>query len=160
MKLIDDQGNLFGAVNIIDAFVVLLVAAVTVAGVAFVVGDDSQPPSEPAPEQSAVSATVEIVGVQPYVADALTVGPVETDRIVAVDNKSVSPTMVVTEDEAGNLYEREHPQKQTVTLQVTLQATQTNETMVGDTPLEVGRTTTLDFGNVTVEGTFTHVGEP
>lgn len=36
MDIIDDQGRLFGAINIIDALVVLLVLAIVVAGVAFV----------------------------------------------------------------------------------------------------------------------------
>lgn len=164
MKLIDDRGNLFGAVNIIDALVVLLVVAVAGAGVAFVVGgeDTTQSPNqpEPAPEISHTAATLEITGVQPYVADALTVGPVEADGIVAVDNKSVSATTVVTEDEAGNLYERAHPQKRTVTLQVTLETTaKGNETMFGEKPLEIGRTASFDFGNVTVKGTVTELGE-
>jgi hypothetical protein len=162
MKLIDDRGNLFGAVNIIDALVVLLVVAVVVSGVAFLAGGGDQGPDDPAPttEPEPVSATVEVVGVRSYVADALTAGPVESEGIVAIDDKSVSPTMVVTEDEAGNLHEREHPQKQTVTLHVTVQpAAQTNETMFGETSLEVGRTATFDFGNVTVEGTFTRVDD-
>lgn len=47
MELIDDEGRLFGAVNVVDALVVLLVLAVVVAGVALVLGDDEEP--EPTP---------------------------------------------------------------------------------------------------------------
>jgi hypothetical protein len=35
MKIIDQQGNLFGVVNIVDVLVVLFVLAVITAGVAF-----------------------------------------------------------------------------------------------------------------------------
>ena len=38
MELIDERGRLFGRVNVVDALVVLLVAAVVVAGVALVAG--------------------------------------------------------------------------------------------------------------------------
>lgn len=44
MKLIDDEGNLFGKINVIDALVILLVLAVAVAGIALVVpsSDDTE----------------------------------------------------------------------------------------------------------------------
>lgn len=158
MKLIDDHGNLFGAVNVIDALVVLLVAAVAVAGVAFVTtGGDA---ANQSPERSTTTTTVEVAGVQPYVADALTVGPVETEGIVAIENKSVSATTVVTEDEAGNLHEREHPQQRTVTLELAVETTEQDGEMVfqGE-PLEIGRTETLDFGTVSANVTFTALDE-
>jgi len=43
MEVIDDEGRLFGAVNVVDALVVLLVLAVVVAGVALVVFDSEEP---------------------------------------------------------------------------------------------------------------------
>jgi len=38
MPLIDEDGNLFGRVNVVDALVVLLVVAVVAAGAALVMG--------------------------------------------------------------------------------------------------------------------------
>ena len=35
MEIIDDEGNLFGVVNIVDALVVLEILAVVIAGIAF-----------------------------------------------------------------------------------------------------------------------------
>lgn len=158
MKLIDDNGNLFGAVNIIDALVVLLVVAVVVSGVAFLVGQQPSQPTDDTPEPESRTVTLQVVGVQPYVADALAVGDVESGSVVAIENKSVAATTVVTEDEAGNLHEREHPQQRTVTMRVTLQTTEDeNGSLVGETPLEVGRNVTLDFGNVTADATITAV---
>lgn len=53
MELIDDEGNLLGFVNVVDALVVLLVIAVVTAGAAFVFLDDSE--SEPETETTFVT---------------------------------------------------------------------------------------------------------
>jgi len=161
MDPIDDKGRLFGTVNIIDALAVLLVLAVVAAGAAFVLGADGQPttPGQPSDNgQTQTTVTFEITGVQPYVADAIPEGPIQTDRIAAVENKSVRPTEVVVTDQNGTFHERQHPRKQTVTLAVSLNTTATeDDTLFADEPLEVGRQLTLDFGPVTVEGTVTTV---
>jgi hypothetical protein len=62
MELLDDEGNLFGVVNVVDALVVLFVLAVVAAGAAFVL----QPDPEPAPEPDRVTmdATLDL-GTQP-----------------------------------------------------------------------------------------------
>lgn len=60
--LLDDDGNLFGVVNVIDALVVLLVLAVAVAGVALVFqSDDSEKDSNPV---STTNVTLDL-GPQP-----------------------------------------------------------------------------------------------
>lgn len=72
MEVIDDEGDLFGVVNVIDALVVLLVLAVGVAGVALVVGNDDPP----APETDRTYATLDL-GTQPsYVAEAISEGDI------------------------------------------------------------------------------------
>lgn len=52
MDVLDEEGRLFGRVNVVDAMVVLVVLAVLVAGVALVVGggDDTDPNSELEPD--------------------------------------------------------------------------------------------------------------
>ena len=151
MDLIDDKGRLFGTVNIIDALAVLFVLAVVAAGAAFVLGADDQQSN-----QQQTTVTYQITGVQPYVADAIPEGPVRTDAIAAVENKTVRPTEVVVQDDAGELHERPHPRKKTVTLRLTLNTTQTDDDIqFEDEPLEVGRDLTLDFGPVTVDGNVT-----
>jgi len=57
VDIIDDEGRLLGAVNIIDALVVLLVLAVTVAGVALVFGQSDESPE---PETDTVYATLDL----------------------------------------------------------------------------------------------------
>lgn len=70
MELIDDEGRLFGAVNVIDALVVLLIAAVVVAGAAFVLTDGPAP----APETDTTYATLDVGTVSPYIVDAIEEG--------------------------------------------------------------------------------------
>lgn len=65
MRVVDDDGRLFGLVNVVDAMVALLLLAVVVGGAALVVGDDrntgepSQPsdPSDPPMRFATVSYT-------------------------------------------------------------------------------------------------------
>ncbi|MFC6615206.1 DUF4330 family protein [Halopenitus salinus] len=72
MALIDDEGNLLGVVNVVDALVVLLVAAVVVAGAALVLADDPAPE----PDTGTTHATLDL-GTQPdYVVAAINEGDV------------------------------------------------------------------------------------
>ncbi|MDT3437123.1 DUF4330 family protein [Haloarcula sp. 1CSR25-25] len=57
--LLDDEGNLFGLVNIVDALAVLLVLAVVVAGAAFVLQPDPEPP-----DRTSTNVTLDL-GPQP-----------------------------------------------------------------------------------------------
>lgn len=70
MELIDDEGRVGGAVNVVDALVVLLILAVVVAGAAFIVFDSP----EPEPETDTTYATLDL-GTQPsYIVDAINEG--------------------------------------------------------------------------------------
>lgn len=60
MNLLDDEGRLFGVVNVIDVLVVLFVVAVVVAGAALVLSDDPEPEPEPEPELETAYATVDL----------------------------------------------------------------------------------------------------
>ena len=154
MDLIDDTGRIFGTVNIIDALAVLLVCAVVAAGAAFVLGTDDQATNTT--NQTQTTVTFEATHLQPYVAAAIPEGAIDSDAIAAVANKSVRPTEVIVKDQNGTLHEQTHPRKQTVTLQVTLNTTATeDDVLFNGKPLEVGRQLTLDFGPVTVKGTVT-----
>ena len=74
MELIDDEGNLLGIVNVVDALVILLVVAVVAAGVGFVFLDDPEP--APEPETATTFVTLDL-GTQPdNVAAAINEGDV------------------------------------------------------------------------------------
>lgn len=154
MDFIDDKGRLFGKLNVIDAFVLLLVLAVAGLGGVFVLGDGGRSTEE------GTTATVQIrlAEVEPYVADAIPTGAVDTDSVVAVTNRSVSPAIVTVATANGTLRQHEHPRKRTVHLTVELNVTPgENDPTFDGQPVEVGRTMTLDLGPVTVEGLITAV---
>jgi hypothetical protein len=107
MPLIDDEGNLFGVVNVIDALAVCLVVAVLIAGVAFVGvlgGESAEPEIDSADSNNTVSdgnqsqpatryATVDL-GLQPdYVAEAIEEGD---EAAVAVGGHNLTITDVYT----------------------------------------------------------------
>jgi hypothetical protein len=132
MPVIDDEGRLFGTVNIIDALVVLFVLAVVVAGVALLTGGGG---SDETPSRTVVVD----VGQQPdYVVDAIAEGPVETSAVVAVENKTV------VSGSNGRL-------RLTVTLAVTENAD--GLPTFAEERLYVGRQLQLDLGTTIVSGT-------
>jgi hypothetical protein len=153
MELVDREGRLFGVLNVVDAVAVLLVLAVVAAGTAFVLKDGTSGATE---HRTAV--TVEVTDVQPYVAEAVPDAPVETDGGALVEAVSVRPATVVVTDQRGDLHERAHPRRKTVTLRVVLTTTETDgETTYEGAPLEVGRELGFDLGPVTVEGRVTSI---
>ncbi|WP_252699112.1 DUF4330 family protein [Natronosalvus vescus] len=117
MSIIDDEGNLFGVVNVIDALAVLLILAVLVVGVAVVgvMWSDGEPETR--------YATIDL-GEQPdYVADRIEPGDrmaVEgydqnvtiTDVYVTStpddDNADAGPSIVVRAAVDGELIENDH----------------------------------------------------
>lgn len=72
MDVIDEHGRLFGVVNVIDALVVLLVAAVVVAGVALVLQEPE--PAPPGPETVTRYATITFGEKPPDVAESIAPG--------------------------------------------------------------------------------------
>ena len=133
MPIIDDEGRLFGAVNIIDALVVLLVLAVVVAGVALVTGGGST-------GERPTRTVVVDVGQQPdYVVDAIEEGSVGTSEVVAVENKTA-----IGDDGNDRL-------RLTVTLAVTKNAD--GLPTFAEERLYVGRQIQLDLSTTIVSGT-------
>lgn len=117
MSIIDDDGNLFGAVNVIDALAVVLFLAVLVAGIAFVgvIGPDGEPETR--------YATIEL-GEQPeYVVDRVSEGDVvspegTSDTITVTDvyvtpgeaDGAVEPSVIVRGEVNGQLIETDDDQ--------------------------------------------------
>lgn len=62
MEVLDDEGNLFGVVNVVDALVVLFVLAVVAAAATFVLQPDPEP--APEPDLATTDATLDL-GTQP-----------------------------------------------------------------------------------------------
>ncbi|RQH00501.1 DUF4330 domain-containing protein [Natrarchaeobius oligotrophus] len=176
MSVIDENGDLFGVVNVIDAIAIVLVVSVLAAGVAVVTGGDGAGTnlgaagalavglllvalfagvavvSDDGPRFETRYATVDL-GEQPaYVAERLEAGDVasleETDEGVTVTDVYATP---VTD-------------RPRVTIRTELDGVTTEDDRgrsterFADVPLKLGRELRLDFGAYGVDGTITDVG--
>jgi hypothetical protein len=146
MGVIDDEGNLFGVVNVVDALVVLLVLAVVAAGAAFVLGGDGEEPPEP--EQAVRYATLDL-GTQPtYVADLVERG----DHVDYGDGENLEVTDVYVTD-AGD--------QKRVLVRLALETTLQDDekfTFDGDPP-RVGRELSIATNEYSTAGRVTSVSE-
>ncbi|MFB6179948.1 MAG: DUF4330 family protein [Halorientalis sp.] len=176
VDVIDEDGRLFGLVNIVDLLVVLVVVAMVAAGWTLLsgAGPTPKPTPKPAANQAQNTSTVvtfEARQVEPYVATAIPNGTVGGPEVVAVRSKSVEPATVVVPDQNGQLHVREHPRLKTVRLELELNTTRTptglvytDERQTGkgpvlrQYPLRIGDHIRFDIGNVTVTGNVTAIG--
>ncbi len=156
MTIIDEDGNIFGVVNVVDALAVVLVLAVVVAGAAAVgvlgIGDSSEP--EEALETR--YTTIELDHQPSYVVDRLEEGDTVTheesphnltitDVYVTPDASSGGePTVTIRAEVNGELAD---PEDDSSTVQYT-----------GD-ELRVGTDLRLDTAEYTTEGEVTDVDE-
>ncbi|MCD2204886.1 DUF4330 family protein [Halobacterium sp. KA-6] len=142
MELLDDEGQLFGVVNVVDALVVLFVLAVVAAGAAFVL----QPNPEPEPELATTDATLDL-GTQPgYIIEEIEAGD------------TYSPS-----GEAGLEITDVHlaPQGDStrVILAITLNGSVSEDTMnYAGAPPRVGRSLDIQTSTYQVSGTLRDLG--
>lgn len=136
MQVIDDEGFVFGLVNIIDILVVLLVLAVAAAGVALVTASDDT-------VTHTQTVTVRTTPQTDYVVRAIPEGTVATQDVVRVVDTSVHQR-----NDSRFIMDI------TVTLRVTLDG---NVPMYRDERVYVGRQLSLDLGTTIVDGTIIDV---
>ncbi|MFC5279693.1 DUF4330 family protein [Halorubrum rubrum] len=144
MELIDDDGDLFGVVNVVDALVVLLILAVGVAGVALVFSDDP----EPEPDLDSTHATIEM-GPQPaYVVEAINEG----DTYSPNDVSTMTVTDVHLTPRGSNIG---------VTLRVELEGELDGDGSIAydGAPLRLGRSLALNTDRYQLDGRIRGVGE-
>lgn len=137
MPVIDEEGRLFGVVNVIDAMAVVFVLALVVAGVSLVSAGD-----ETATHEVTVRTTV-----PPWHADAITIGPVpDGGSVEAVVNIEHVATY-----EVG--FNASHPNQATtyVRLDVTLHV------VGGETRWRVGEDVSVDLPRVVLNGVIVSV---
>jgi len=171
VPVIDEEGNLFGVVNVVDALVVLFVLAVVVAGIALVAGplandgdgtgldgndDDGGTPTETR-DPATRYATIDLGGQPAYVAERIAEGdrmssPDTPGNLTVTDvyvgpgsNATATATVVVRARLEGELVDNR-----------TLDRT-TFEFVGG--PVTRGRAMTIDAEEYTVEGTVQTVDE-
>lgn len=143
MNLLDEEGRLFGVINLIDTFAVLLAIGIVVAGaVVFVPGIFEQ--------NEEITVQVQANNVPSYVANSTETGPVPSnDNIVAVVNKSSNSSMRTP-----------NGTRTIIILHVRiLVSSDEGELYFGNDRIYVGNQVTLDLGNVVVDGVVTDISE-
>ena len=143
MDVIDDDGNLFGAVNVVDALVVLVVLAVVVAGAALVFSDDPAPE----PDVDTTYATLDM-GTQPaYIVDALNEG----DTYSPDDTSTATITDVHVTPRGDDIG---------VTLRVALEGEASGDTITyANAPPRLGRTLAIETAQYEIDGQIRAVGD-
>lgn len=142
MDFLDEDGNLFGWVNIVDAFAVILVVLFLVAGVSMLASSGQRQP-EPVLTQV---VEIRLDGFSADKAAMIAAGPVPTRGIVAVENTSV--------EQVGETH--------IVRVRVRLRINTTEDGLpqFNGERLYIGKTLTLDLGDVTIEGRVVDAGPP
>jgi len=148
MPLVDEEGNLFGVVNVVDALVVLLVVAVVAAGVALVNPFAST-------EEATRYATVDLGEQRPFVAELVSEGDVLSP---AGSGSNVTVTDVYVTPASG--------ENASVTVRVRMdgalvESEQSDRRVFAIAGTTVQRGTTLQLGSdeYAVEGTVQSYGE-
>ena len=144
MELIDDDGRLFGAVNVVDALVVVLVAAVVVAGAAFVFSDSPEPTTEP----ETTYATLDLGVQESYMVEAIAEG----DTYEPDGSSTIRVTDIHLTPQDGNVG---------VTLRVALdgEVNDQGSLVYAGAPPRLGRSLTIATDRYEVSGQIRDVGE-
>lgn len=160
VEILDDSGRVFGRVNVIDLFVVLIALAVFVAGVVLVAGGPAGTGDPVETEPVVLEVTAD--DVEPYVAEAVPApGPIEGENVSRLRNVSVSPTQVVTTDSDGDVHLRDHPRLKRIDVTVEVAAVRRNGTVrYADRRIYPGRKITVDLDTVVFRGKVTTIGPP
>jgi len=112
---------------------------------------------DPAGTAETVNATVRLDGVSPVVARSIPVGAVERSRgqvYARVTDTEVEPATTILTTDDGQIYQREHPVNQDVTLSVELTARRTDSGLqFHGQRIRNGQSISFDFGSVSVNGT-------
>ncbi len=147
MELIDEEGNLFGVVNIIDALVVLVLLAVLVAGAALVMnaGDEPDPANE-GPQMEQTHVTLDL-GTQPeYIAAAIQAG----DEHVPADSGNITITDVHVTPQGGDTH---------VVVRAAIESTVSDGTITFDgSPVRLGTALSIATETYAVEGQIVAIG--
>jgi hypothetical protein len=147
MDIIDEDGHLFGLINIVDALVVLLVVAVLISGLVLIFDDTDD-------DTEIISVNITVERAPAYIAERIEIGNISKD--VTITEKSVSSAEIVVRDSDGELHIREHPTDKTVNLQVKLHIKRSSRgVQFRGNPMRVGTEITIDDGKVKFTGKVT-----
>ena len=147
MDIIDEDGHLFGLINIVDALVVLLVVAVLISGLVLIFDDTDD-------DTEIITVNITVEKAPAYIAERIEIGNISKD--MTITEKSVSSAEIVVRDSDGELHIREHPTDKTVNLQVKLHIKRSSRgVQFRGNPMRVGTEITIDDGKVKFTGNVT-----
>jgi len=141
--LLDDEGNLFGVVNIVDALIVLFVVAVVVAGAALVLQPEPEPES---PDPTTTNVTLDL-GTQPsYIVTEMAEG----DMYTPDSNSKLTIT---------DVYPTPQDSRTRVVVRATLQGLPDGDSLTyANAPPRLGRPLTIATSRYEVSGQIRAVG--
>lgn len=170
-RILDERGNLFGIINIVDAFSVLAGVIVVSAGLALVSETIVLPVSTVAVGAATIAGVslwdvdtrhetrqenttrylqMQISGIEPAVAKAINPGDTTVEEDLTVTDVWHEPSSVVVETGDGTLVEQQHPRLWTTTI---VTETHSPESGFRGDRLFVGRELRLDLSSVRVDAT-------
>jgi len=141
--ILDENGRVFGIVNIIDLLVSLMLVSVVIAGAALVVQSNAEVQEVTEPRTVVVQTTV-----PPYVADAIEDGSPVADDVNAISDVRVVETTVLNSTDAGTV--TGYRVRFTATLLT--QSDENGLAVFRDDRLYVGQQVRLDLGTTIVDG--------
>lgn len=146
-SLIDDEGRLFGHVNVVDAIAVIGAVAFLIAGAVAVSGGSSA--------GSVATVELETTG-PPYVLDAINDSADPLDEDVHWTGNARPHATFVIDDRADDLHERVTAARFDARIAI---ANRSGELHYRGQRLYVGRDATLDLGTTVVDVTVVDIGE-
>lgn len=146
MEVIDEEGDLLGRVNAVDAIAVLLVGLILVLGGATLVLGASPTASDPAPAITTQVVEFRSTGHGADVASLVPEGPSRTAGVVAVENRTVVPA-------GGN-------DTILASIRLRVNTSESGLTTFRGERLYIGKELSLDLGATTLTGTITGASAP
>ncbi|GAA0668872.1 DUF4330 family protein [Natronoarchaeum mannanilyticum] len=148
MKIIDEDGDLFGLVNVVDALVVLVVLAVAVAGATLVLGAGSEPTddtnSDTTPNTTVRYATLDLGSQPDEIVDGLRTG--DEMNLDGPSNLTITDVHATPVANGGNKDTR-------LTVRARLNGTESGDGFVfGENRLQLGQGLTVDTADYSVKG--------
>lgn len=161
---IDEDGRLFGFINIVDLFVIAAVLVMVVAGggLLFNSGNETPDTSNQGPTKTDTNTVVTFhaTNVKPYVAGTVMNGSLQGPGVIAVRNKTANPATIVTTDRNGEVHLRDHPTERNIRFTATLRTHRINNTIkFRGKNIKVNNKFTFSTRTVDISATITAIHE-
>lgn len=158
MKLLDEKGRLFGLINIIDLFVLLLVVVIAAGGIWFISRKDT---TDTGPTET-YFVTIKCAGLDEEVADYIHIG----DRLyysgsftdVAVTEVNIEPAKIDVVRDDGTIAVATHPELKDIYVTVKVNSRPGDPMLwIGQLHANVGKELVLKTQYIEVPGVITKV---